>query len=1001
MAFGRQLVLALVGGFLCASSLGAQGPTGTIAGRVVDAATRAPVAGATVSLAARDVVSGADGGFTIAGVAPGTHTIRVALVGYEEATQAVTVVAGETVTVVIPLVAEAVRLEELVVVGYGEQRAADLTGAVKSLSTEEFNAGRIVSPEQLIQGKVAGVDVVDTGEPGGGIAIRIRGGSSVTSSNEPLFVVDGVPLQIGGGISAGRNPLNFLNPDDIASITVLKDASATAIYGSRGSNGVILIETKTGRQAAQLTYTGTVSTSHVVRNPDVLGAEQFRSLVAERAPEKLGLLGTASTDWRDAVQRSAVGQEHSIAFAGVADNIGYRFSVGYLEQEGVVVGSSTERASFGVNYDHRLLDDRLNIRASLKGARTEDFFTPSGVLGAAIAFAPTQPIRDPSSPYGGFFEWSSALSPNNPVAELELSTDRGVTYRSVGNVRAEYRPPFIEGLTATVNLGYDVTKAERESFYPSYLRWQAEQGIGGQINRSNSSETNRILEAYVDYATRLEGLDSDLALTAGYTYEDTRGDFPSFTAQGLSFDVLGPNGVPAAEVERTSLWIDESRLISGFARLNYTFRDRYLLTLSVRQDGSSKFGVDNQWGTFPSAAFAWRLSEEPFLESFEALSDLKLRASWGVNGNQAFANYRAFTTYVIGDPRVQALFGDEWVTTIRPSAVDPNIKWEETTSYDIGVDFGLLDDRITGSVDYYHKKTEDLIFTVPVAAGTNLSNYVTTNIGSLKNEGLELSVQAAILDGADGGLSWSASLNAATNANELLSINPLASGAQRIPVGLIAGAVGNMIQVLQPGKPINSFFVYRHKRGPDGKPVYADGPDPDTSIDEDDLYEDVNGDGRVNQDDRVPFESPAPDWILGLSSWMTYGPFDLSFALRAHLGNYVYNNVASDLGHYSRLRRDAPENLHASVLETGFEDPQYFSDYYVEDASFLRMDNITLGYTFEPFRSGQRVRVFGTLQNAFTLTRYSGVDPTAGVNGIDNNIYPRSRTFTAGASVSF
>jgi iron complex outermembrane receptor protein len=428
-------------------------------------------------------------------------------------------------------------------------------------------------------------------------------------------------------------------------------------------------------------------------------------------------------------------------------------------------------------------------------------------------------------------------------------------------------------------------------------------------------------------------------------------------------------------------------------------RDRYLATLSVRRDGSSRFGPGNEWGTFPSVAVAWRLSEEPFMESFDMFSDLKLRASWGKNGNQAFANYQQFSTYVVGDAQSQVLFGDQYVSTIRPSAVDPKIKWEETTSYDVGIDFGFMGNRFTGAIDYYSKDTDDLIFTIPVAAGTNLSNFLTTNVGSMKNTGVEFSLGGSIIDGQDGGLVWDANFNAAHNSNELVRINAIGGGSEQILVGDVAGGVGTKIQVLQPGMPINSFFVYRHKRDADGKPIYTD-TNGDGTINENDLYEELGGESNViNQDDRVPFHSPAPDWIIGHTSRLAYQHVDLGFTMRAYLGNYVYNNVASNLGSYEEVTRGSPYNLHASVLETGFVRPQYFSDYYVEDASFLRMDNITLGYTLT--WRGQPMRIFGTVQNVFTLTGYDGVDPTAGLNGLDNNIYPRSRTFTGGVTVRF
>lgn len=997
MAFGNHLSLALLGSLLCVTQAAAQAQTGTITGQVLDETTQDPISGAAVTVSERTALTNAAGRFLVADVPTGSHAVQVTRFGYGDATQTITVTAGETTVVDFTMTPEAVELTQLVVTGYGTRRASDLTGVIETLTSEELNPGRVVSPEQLIQSKVAGVQVIDNNEPGGGMSLRIRGATSVNASSEPLFVVDGVPLAVGGGLSAGRNPLNFLNPQDIENVTVLKDASATAIYGSRGGSGVVIIETKRGTQGPQLEYTGSISSSRVTREPDMLSAAQFRAAVEQFAPQNVEQLQNASTDWRDLVQRDAFGQEHNLAISGGTDAINYRLSLGYLNQDGVVRGTTVERLSAALNYDHRI-GDHLNIRTNVRGSRIDDEFTPGGVLSGANQFGPTQPMRDADRPTG-FYEWPDPLGPNNPLAELALVSDEGTTYRSVGNIQGEYRLPFLEALTATVNAGYDVTSAERRTFSPSTLQSQLEQGLGGTVNRQNPSVTSTVLEAYLNYATPVGGLGGTVDVTGGYSYESSRGDSASFLAQGLSTDLLGPDGVPAAELEEPFLSIQESRLISFFGRLNYTLNDRYYATFSVRRDGSSRFGPDNAWGTFPSVAVAWRLSQEPVMERLTALSDLKLRASWGKNGNQAFANYQQFTTYVVGDGQSQAQFGDEFVATVRPSAVDPNIKWEETTSFNLGLDFGLFENRLTGSIDYYDKDTDDLIFTIPVAAGTNLSNFVTTNIGSMNNRGVELTLNAGILDGRNGSLRWEALFNAAHNTNELVHVNPIAGGSEQILVGEVAGGVGTRIQVLQPGHPINSFFVYRHKRGPDGRPIYED-TNGDDVINEQDLYEEHGGDADViNQDDRVPFHSPDPDWILGHTSDIAYRNLDLSFTLRAYLGTYVYNNIASNLGSYEEVGRGSPFNLHASVLETGFEKPQYFSDYYVEDASFLRMDNLTLGYTVQ--WRGRPMRIFGTVQNVFTLTGYSGVDPTAELRGIDNNIYPRSRTFSGGVSVRF
>ncbi len=1001
----RHVLVALAVSALCAAPLAAQ--TGTISGRTIDASTRQPIGLVAVNVADRSVRSDDQGRFTISGMPVGTYVIRSTFLGYRPTTIQVTVVANQTATVEIAMDAVAFALDAVVVTSYGNlQERRDVTGSVKALSEEEFNPGSLVSAEELIQAKVPGVQVYDSGEPGGGISIRIRGGTSITSSNEPLFVVDGMPLAIGGGISAGRNPLNFLNPDDIQSITVLKDAASTAIYGSQGANGVVLIETKGGQRAVggtgtQLSYTGTVSGSPVLQGPEVLSVEDFRAAVAQYAPTASSLLGSANTNWRDAILQTGFTQDHNLALAGATPDFDYRLSVGYRSEDGVVRGSSTERATVGLGFRQSFFDDRLRMTANVRGARMDDEFSPGGVIGGATIFQPTESILDPSSPYGGYFEWYDyALAANNPVAELELTQDRGTTYRSVGDIEGEFEVPYVDGLRGTVRFGYDATKTERETFRPSFLRGEAESGTPGFVSRANNTQSNLLLDAFAHYDRVFESVNTEMNVTAGYSYLTSNSTYPYLEAQGLSFDLLGTAGIPSAQQQRTSMWVDESRLISFFGRAHFSLADRYLLTLSVRRDGSSKFGPANQWGTFPSAALAWRLSQESFLRDVDALSDLKLRLSWGKNGNQAFANYQQFPSYAIGEATAQYQFGNEFVTTVRPGAADRGIKWEASTSYNVGLDFGFMNDRLTGTVDYYFKKTEDLINRVPVAAGTFTSNFITTNIGSLENRGFEMSLSALLYEGIDRGFSWTADFNAATNSNEIVQINPF-GGGEVILTGNIAGGVGNYIQVIQAGQPNNSFYVYEHIRDSDGKPIWRD-ENNDGTIDENDIYVDQNNDGIVNQDDRVPFKSPEPKWSFGHTSRMSYRGFDASFTLRAYLGNYVYNNVASNYGHYRALTYvGVPNNLHASVLETGFEREQYFSDYYVEDASLLRLDNLTVGYTFSPFRMGQEVRVFGVVQNVFTLTGYSGVDPLAGVNGIDNNLYPRSRTFTAGASVRF
>ncbi|HSU14573.1 SusC/RagA family TonB-linked outer membrane protein [Longimicrobium sp.] len=995
----RNVVLSVFAALLAGGPLYAQ--TGQVTGSVTSSEGARALSGAAVTVAGTTLraVTGPDGRYTLSGVPAGTQRLTATVLGHAPATQSVAVAAGQTATLNFALSPSAVALQGVVAIGYGERRVRDVTGSIQAVGQEQFNTGRVVNPEHLIQGKVAGVQVIDNGQPGGGSAIRIRGGTSVTSSNEPLFVVDGVPLQPGGGLSSdiSRSPLNFINPQDIERVTVLKDAASTAIYGSRGANGVIIIETRNGNaREPAFSYTNSVSTSNVIRGPDMLSADQFRAVVAAHAPGRVQFLGNTSTDWRGAVERNGFGQEHALAIGGVGGPaMSYRLSLNYLEQSGVLRGSETDRLSAALNYSNRLFSDRLNVRGTIRAARTRDDFTPGGVLGAATVYDPTVPITVAN----GFFEQPFQQAPDNPVAQLAGVVDNGSTFRSIGNIEARYRMPFLEQLTGTLRTGYDYARSERRSFTPTTLHSQITSTTPGSAYRSNPSEQTGVIDAFLNYNNRIRA--SEIDVTGGYSYEETRGQYTSFTAKGLTSNLLGDNGVPTATQVVPFDSIRDSRLASFFGRVNYTLKDRYLLTLSLRRDGSSRFGPRNQWGNFPAAALGWRVNEEPWFPEGTPLSELKLRGSWGVNGNQSFADYQWTSTYRYGDALSQVQFGDTFVTTIRPSAVDPNIKWEETTSTNVGFDYGLWDDRITGSVDYYVKDTKDLIFRTAVPAGTNLSNFVTTNIGSMRNKGLELSVNAQVLRGSPRGLSYNASFNASTNKNRLLTINPNASTAQQQLVGGIAGGVGGNIEVLQPGVPVFAFYVLEHRRDASGNPV----PDvdaqghqrPDT-----DLYVDRNGDGAITQDDRRPFHSPTPQWILAHTSNFGYRSFDLGFTMRAQLGSYVYNNVASANGYFNQLNNAAGLlNLHASVLKYNFTAPQYYSDVYVEDASFLRMDNITLGYTLPRLRGVRQARVYGTVQNAFTLTGYSGVDPEAGLNGIDNSIYPRSRTFSAGVSLAF
>jgi len=993
----------------------AQQPTGTIRGRITDNATQQSIAGVTVTVAGRIALTQPDGRYVISAVPLGAATVTARIVGYAPALQPVNVT-GDTMVVDVALTAQAINLAEIVVTGYGEQRAGNITGAVTQVNADKFNPGRVISPEMLIQSKVPGVQVVDNNEPGGGIAIRVRGPTSVDigkgAKSDPLYVVDGVPVGIADGqvgLSAGRNPLNFLNPNDIESITVLRDASASAIYGVNAANGVVLIQTKRGgRQAPQFEYTGSTSASRVTRLPSMLNADQFRTAVMTYGTaSQISQLGSANTNWFNLIDQTAFGQDNNFAVSGSGENTDWRLSAGYLKQDGIIRGTTTQRLSLGINLDHRLFDDRLDVRASVRGSRADDEFTPGGVLSNAAQMGPTQPAFDSTS-LTGYYDWpgNTLQSPDNPLALLNLATDKGRTYRSIGNLRATYRIPFVQGLKANLNLGYDVAEATRQSFYPSVLHGQTKTGQDGSDYRSDFSQSNQTLEMFLNYLAPLRSIPGNIDLTAGYSFSQSHAEYPSYLALGLTTDILGPNGITTARTVQNFQSIQENRIISFFGRANYNYQDRYLVSASVRRDGSSRFGPVAEWGTFPAISAGWRLSQESFMQGFKSLSDLKLRLAYGKTGNQSFANYVQYPQYELGDAQTQAQFGNQFITTVRPGAYNPYIHWEETKAFDAGLDWASSDQRITGTIDYYSKSTDGLIFTVPVCAGCGLTNFNTQNIGKMRNRGIELGLSARLLQGREGGggLTWNADFTASDNKNTMLQIYA-SPGVTRVLTGGIAGGVGTNIEVLQPGVPVNSFYVFEQRYDSAGKPIQGGYVDQPTVRDTVacpaapgcvGLY---RPDGVINQDDLRPFHDPSPKWIFGHTSLFTYNKLELNFTLRAYIGNWVYNNVASNLGTYSEVTRASPYNLHSSVLQTGFTSPQYQSDYYVEDASFLRMDNVTVAYTFNYRR--QPIRVFGTVQNAFTITGYSGVDPTAGINGIDNNMYPRSRTFTGGLSVRF
>ncbi len=991
--------LLFVAGLIGLGASQAQAQAGRLSG-TVKSTDGSPVIGARVVVigTTSGALTGDDGQYTIV-LQPGSYNVRATRIGYSADTaRNLVITANQVTTKNFTLTPAAAQIAGVVVTGYGSRDVRDRTGVVETVREKSFNTGRVISAEELIQSKIPGVQVLNSNEPGAGMSIRIRGPSSINASSEPLVVLDGIPLQVGGGITAGRNPLNFINPNDIESISVLKDAAATAIYGSRGANGVLLITTKNGGEG--FIYSANLSTSMRAGDLPLLNGAEMRSAVQANFPSNIGIFGTANTDWRAAIMREATGREHNLSYGGGAQEMKYRLSLNYLSQDGIVFGTNNRRIGGVFNLTDRVYGDRLQYKVSLKASQTNDAFTPGGVIGNATAMSPTQPITNPN---GSFFQWGNPLGVNNPLSDLALIRDNGTTTRSVGNLEARYRLPVVQNWTATMRAGYDYASGNRTSFVPTNAQGELEGSRNGRFDRNNPNQLTRTLELFANYARRYDKQGIDVDFTGGYTYENTRGEFGSFFAESLSTNFLGQNGLPqASRVQRGFFDVQENRLISFFGRTNLGFADKYLVTLAVRRDGSSRFGEGNRWGYFPSAAVAWRLVEEPFLRNIRQINDLKLRLSWGVNGNQSFGNYLQFATYQLGGPQAAVQFGNQFVTTIRPGAVDPNLKWEQTTSTNLGLDFSVFSNRVSGSFDVYDKRTDDLIFTVPVAAGTNLSNFVTTNVGSMQNRGWELNINTQILRGQrSGGLTWDGNFALSSNRNKILRVDAFGSGTQQIQIGGIAGGVGATIQVLQPGFPINSFFVFQHRRDAQGRPIYAN-TDGQPGITDNDLYVDLNGDGVINQADRRAFKQPFPTLIVGHTSSFGWKQWDASLTARAYLGNWVYNNNASNQGNFLAVSTTAPQRLHRSVLETNFTTPQYFSDYYVQDGSFLRLDNLTLGYTFRNGLGGFRsVRLSGTVQNLFTLTKYEGLDPAAVGFGIDNNPFPLARTFTMGASFRF
>lgn len=952
----------------------------TVSGIVTERDTGMPIPGANIVI--RGTTTGTttnfDGEYTLDGVNL-DDVIVISYIGF--APQQIPYTGQETINV--QLAPDTAILEEVVLIGYGSTRRQDATGAVQQISTEEFNQGAIVSPEQLIQGKSAGVQITSgSGAPGGGTEIRIRGGSSLSANNSPLIVVDGVPLDQ-RGVQGVRNQLNAINPNEIQDFVVLKDASATAIYGSRASNGVILITTKKGKKNSDLKfeYDLKASVGEVVETVDVLNAEQFRNLIETTPGTDVGLLGDANTNWQDEIYQTSVGAIHNLTVSQGLENFYYRVNFNHTSQTGVLRTDTYERNALNTAFNYDLLDNDLKLTLTAKGSIDRNNFADEGAIGAAVNFDPTKPVYDENSNYGGFYEWTNnkgvALqqATRNPVALLLQREDEGKTKRLITNFNIDYRIPFVDDLKFNLNAGLDYSENDGFNIRPTssavVLQDIADEEVYWGMNR------NQLLDFYFNYKPYVESLSTAFDFTVGHSYQE----FFISSQQRYTDAAVEGNWV------LNPITVDRNALESYFARASFDIADKYLISGSYRMDGSSRFSEDNRWSSFPAVSLGWKINNEDFLKDSGVLSELKLRAGYGVTGNQEIgSNYGYMGIYTPSERGASYQFGDRFYQTLRPEEYDKDLKWEELQTYNVGIDFGFLNDRLTGSVDAYHRTTENLLAEVPVPAGANLSDRLITNVGETVSKGLEIGLNGDIIRSDK--MNWSLNYNITFQDLEITKLSLGEDPNFFIPKGEISGGVGNMIQIWKKGIDPTTFFVYRQVYDPNGEPIEG-------------AYVDVNGDNTITEIDRQPYKKGSPDFYMGLSSNFNYKDFDFSFTWRGSFGGYMYNNMQSATG-FRGAGTVTPQpyysNFNSNVLETDFNESQFFSDYYVQSADFVKLDNVSIGYLI----AGEKVdfRASLTASNVLTITDYDGLDPEIS-GGIDNNFYPRPRTYTLGLNLTF
>ena len=899
-------------------------------------------------------------------------------------------------------------LDEVVVIGYGSVKKDDLNGSVVAIKAEEMNKGAVTSPQELIMGKVPGLSVSQgDGAPGAGSTIRIRGGASLNASNDPLIVIDGIPVS-NDAAPGTPNALATINPNDIETFTVLKDASATAIYGSRASNGVIIIQTKKGTQdKIKVSYSGTFTAKDPYKRIETLDAQSFREVMQAQYPEGtaqsadiqriLNVYPNQSTDWQDAIYQTGLSTDQNIGIAGKAGFMPFRISLGYNTEKGTLKTSKYERYTGAVNLSPKFFDNHLSVDINVKGTINKNRFADSGAVGAAAFFDPTKPIYDEENRYNGYWNWGivqgaqADLATQNPLSLLYDRNNHGTTKRSLGNIQLDYKIHGLEDLHANLNLGYDVAKTTGRNFVNSNSVQSSLDktftGLG-QGNTWNNLRRNHLLDFYMNYAKNIESIKSNFDIMAGYSWQHFYYANHDITYSNPTEDLGAKEGYTYDENERHYIRDDHRRipyenyLISFFGRLNYNFMDRYLLTATLRRDGSSRFSENNRWGLFPSAALAWTISNEPFMKATEnVLSKLKLRLGYGVTGQQEIGDYQYITSYSFSTNPNTTYLG---TTLLKPNGYSPDLKWEQTTTYNVAIDFGFLNNRINGSIEYYQKHTKDLLNTISAAAGTNFINLITANVGKMKNKGVEANVNAIAIQSKD--FTWEVGYNITWNDSKITKLTTTFNPDYQ---GIDAGTN----QKHQVGEMPGTFYLYQQVYDENGKPIQN-------------AFVDRNNDGQITEADRyLTHKSPMAKVYMGFSSQFSYKKWDLGFNLRANFGNYVYNGVASGNSTSNNYGgKGFITNLYNGFQDTGFTllntSEQMASDYFLENASFLKMDNLTLGYSFQNlFAAKLSGRISASVQNVFTISKYSGLDPECGA--IDSNIWPRPRTYTIGLNLNF